>query len=248
MSMELSPEEDRRIHQRAKKFVERWTRRHNIREREESQTFINEFFEIFNIDRFGSNIRFEYNLYQDENNRRIDVLWPGVILIENKSSGENLNRAFDRQVSRYFDMLNSKDSPRCVLINNFHMFKFYTVENEKLIESECFHIRKLPDKVNLFYYFFDHKPVLVKRKTKEVVHRTRYGILKLALASVLSLTLGYIISDGQPRAFLERLIKETGTIQNRSKADPRLPPPTVPPEAGPFSRSSVSGTTQLPVP
>ena len=200
--MELSSEHRERIHKKAKEFVKRWTRKYNIRESRESQTFINEFFGIFNIDRFASNIHFEYDLSKNENKKRIDVLWPGVILIENKSSGENLNRAFDQQVKEYFDMLKEKNHPKYVLVNNFHMFKLYNVKNGSLNESECFHISKLPDKVNLFYYFFDHKPQPIK-SFKKVIHKNRYCILKLALASGLSFMLGYVISDGRPRKTLE---------------------------------------------
>ncbi len=175
--MELSSEHRERIHKKAKEFVKRWTRKYNIRESRESQTFINEFFGIFNIDRFASNIHFEYDLSKNENKKRIDVLWPGVILIENKSSGENLNRAFDQQVKEYFDMLKEKNHPKYVLVNNFHMFKLYNVKNGSLHESECFHISKLPDKVNLFYYFFDHKPQLIK-SFKKVIHKTREPLNK----------------------------------------------------------------------
>ena len=40
------------------------------------------------------------------------------------------------------------------------------------------------------------------------MHRTKYAILKkLTLASGLSLALGYLISDGQPREYLERFIE-----------------------------------------
>ncbi len=200
--MELSSEHREKIHKKAKEFVKRWTKKYNIRESKESQTFINEFFGIFNIDRFASNIYFEYDLSKGESKKRIDVLWPGVILIENKSSGENLNRAFDQQVKEYFDMLKEKNRPKCVLVNNFHIFKLYTVKNGNLNESECFHISKLPTKVNLFYYFFDHEFKSIK-SVKKVIRKTRYCILKLALTSALSFTLGYMISDGRPMKTLE---------------------------------------------
>lgn len=208
--MELSPEQKQRIREKAEQFVERWTRKYYVREREESQTFINEFFGIFNIDRLDSNIYFERSISKSEDNKRIDVLWPGVILIENKSSGENLNRAFDQQAREYFYMLRMKDRPKCILVNNFHIFKLYVIENQNLIESECFHIKKLPGKINLFYYFFDHSPSIaeqpVERETGKSMHEIKYTVLKFALASGLSLVLGYLISDGQPREYLETFI------------------------------------------
>ena len=247
----VNREQEERIRQRAGQFVERWKKRHDVTECRESQTFINEFFGIFDVDRFASGIRFEYNIYQNGNRRRIDVFWRDVILIENKTAGEDLNRA-SKQVRTYLDMLR-RNLPRYVLINNFRIFKIYQVqrENRRPTMSECasFSIEKLPEEIHRFYYFLEHKhEKLVERsiEIEKIVYKIKYGTL--ILASSLSLTFGYIISDGQPRAFLERLIKETGTIQDRSKAGPHLPPPTVPLEAGPFSRPSVSGTTQLPVP
>ncbi|MYE21510.1 MAG: hypothetical protein F4X84_03885 [Synechococcus sp. SB0662_bin_45] len=227
----LSDEQETRIRRRAEQFVQRWQNRHDLTESRESQTFINEFFGIFDIDRFASNIRFEYNIYQNGRKRRIDVFWRGVILIENKTLGENLDRAFE-QVRTYLHMLRRDfpNSPRCVLINNFHRFRIYSVQRENqgitISESECasFPIEDLPNQVHRFYYFLNYehsetieeiiekpvekiieKTIEVEKIIKEIVYKTRYGIL--ILASSLSLAFGYIISDGQPREYLERFIE-----------------------------------------
>ncbi|KKZ14912.1 MAG: hypothetical protein TH68_03360 [Candidatus Synechococcus spongiarum 142] len=205
--MELSSKQKDRIAEKAKQFVERWTKKHYITESQESQTFINEFFDIFDIDRFTSDIHFEYNISKNGNNKRIDAFWPGVILIENKTPGTNLNKASE-QVREYLDMIKKGNSPKYVLINNFRIFKIYPVivKDEELTLSECkqFNIKKLPEKIHLFYYLLDHKHEKIIR---EIIYKTRYGIL--ILASSLSLTLGYVISDGQPRAYLESVIEES---------------------------------------
>ena len=219
----LSREQKERICQKAQQFVERWTNRHNITECRESQTFINEFFDIFDIDRFASSIEFEYSISRNENNRRIDVFWPGVILIENKTPGENFNEAYE-QVRIYLSMLRQADLPQYVLINNFRRFRIYQVqrENEKLtmLEHTSFLIEELPEKIHRFYYFLKHKhekviKEIVKKSVEKVIERpieiekimykTRYSIL--ILASSLSLALGYLISDGQPRSYLEGVIE-----------------------------------------
>lgn len=212
--MELHSEQKERIAQKAKQFVERWTRKHNIKECRESQTFMNEFFGIFDIDRFGSDIHFEYEISKDGNNKRIDVFWPGIILIENKTPGENLNKAFDKQVRTYLDMLKKRDLPKFILINNFRVFKLYPIKNEELALSECesFYIENLPERIHLFYYFLaqKHEKIIkesienpAEKMIKETIYKVRYGIL--ILASSLSIVFGYIISDGQPRAALERV-------------------------------------------
>ena len=225
----LSREQEERIRQRAKQFVERWQKRHDVTECRESQTFINEFFGIFDIDRFASRIRFEYNIYQNENKRKIDVFWRDVILIENKTAGKDFGRAFE-QVRTYLDMLR-RNLPKYVLINNFRIFKIYRVqrENRRPTMSLCssFPIEKLPEEIHRFYYFLKHKHEKLTEnpiKIEKIVYKIKYGTL--ILASSLSLALGYIVSDGQPRVFLERLIQGSGTIQDRSKADARLPPAT----------------------
>ncbi|MYG38022.1 MAG: type I restriction enzyme HsdR N-terminal domain-containing protein [Synechococcus sp. SB0676_bin_10] len=223
---ELSDEQETRIRRRAEQFVQRWQNRHDLTESRESQTFINEFFGIFDIDRFASNIRFEYNIYQNQQRRRIDVFWPDVILIENKSPGEKLDRALE-QVRTYLHMLR-RDKFRYVLINNFRWFIIYRVqrENQEITMSRCasFPIEDLPNQVHRFYYFLDYKhsetikeiiekpvekviekPIEIEKIIKEIVYKTRYGIL--ILASSLSLAFGYIISDGQPREYLERFIE-----------------------------------------
>ena len=222
----LSDEQEKRIRQRAEQFVQRWQNRHDLTESRESQTFINEFFGIFDIDRFASNIRFEYNIYQNKKRRRIDVFWPDVILIENKSPGENLDRALE-QVRTYLHMLR-RGKFRYVLINNFRWFIIYRVqrENQEITMSRCasFPIEDLPNQVHRFYYFLGHKhsetikeiiekrvekiiekPIEIEKIIQKIVYKTRYGIL--ILASSLSLAFGYIISDGQPREYLERFIE-----------------------------------------
>jgi len=47
---------------------------------------------------------------------------------------------------------------------------------------------------------------MIEHEVKRVMHGTKYAILKLTLASGLSLALGYLISDGQPREYMERFI------------------------------------------
>ena len=220
----LSREQEERICQKAQQFVERWTNRHDIIECRESQTFINEFFDIFDIDRFASNIEFEYFIAQNQDNRRIDVFWPGVILIENKTPGQRFDEAYE-QVRIYLGMLKGKNFPEYVLINNFRIFRIYQVQrgNGNLTVSSpyaSFPIEKLPEEIHRFYYFLDHKHEKVIKEMvgksiekamekpieiEKIVYKTRYSIL--ILASSLSLALGYLISDGQPRSYLEGVIE-----------------------------------------
>jgi len=85
--------------------------------------------------------------------------------------------------------------------------------------SQCvsFSIEDLPKEIHRFYYFLSHQysktikevveklvEKIIEKIVEKIVYKTRYGIL--ILASSLSLALGYIISDGQPREYLERFM------------------------------------------
>ena len=75
---------------RARVFVERWA--DETRERAESQTFWNEFFNIFGIDRYEY-ARFAARAARFAGPGEMDVHWPHVIAIEHKSRGKDLNKA-----------------------------------------------------------------------------------------------------------------------------------------------------------
>ena len=78
---------------RARVFVERWA--DETRERAESQTFWNEFFNIFGIDRYEY-ARFAARAARFAGPGEMDVHWPHVIAIEHKSRGKDLNEALDQ--------------------------------------------------------------------------------------------------------------------------------------------------------
>ena len=198
----------RRIDENARRFVSRWQGR-NLGECSDAQTFINEFFAIFDIDRHASNIFFEYSLWDHKRKsyNRIDVFWPGVILIENKSPGLGLAEAA-QQANNYYHRLDDTCKPKYIVVNNFHNFQIHeegTRNKNKarnIFRKTSFSLNELPENIHLFYYLLDHEPVKI---TKEVVHEIRYGIL--VLASSLSLTLGHVVSDGKSRAYLEGVME-----------------------------------------
>ncbi len=228
--MGLTAHQKRRIQQQARQFAEKWSSKKGLKEDRDSEAFIREFFDIFGIDCLGNNITFEYEL---NSSGRIDVFWPGVILIENKSPGSRLSEAF-KQTKKYYQDLDNYLRPKYILVNNFNDFEIYMFKRGHgkkqgyWLRERGFSLNELPENKNisLFYYFSDHKREkieidksytessisqelverLVEKRIKAIMHKTRYGILKLALVSCLSLALGYLISDGQPRAWLESVI------------------------------------------
>ncbi|HZF98390.1 MAG TPA: DNA methyltransferase, partial [Pseudoxanthomonas sp.] len=114
------------IKDRALRFSRAWAG--TTSERAESQTFWNEFFAIFGVDRRRVAV-FEQKARRFDGTRhgRIDVFWPGVMLAEHKSGGRDLDAAFD-QATDYFAGLADAELPRHVVVSDFARFRVYDLE------------------------------------------------------------------------------------------------------------------------
>ena len=63
-----------------------------FKENSESQSFLNDFFAVFDVDRRRV-ATFEKPVKTDDKGaKRIDLLWSGVLLVEMKSTGKDLDR------------------------------------------------------------------------------------------------------------------------------------------------------------
>jgi hypothetical protein len=117
------------IRRRAKEFSTRWKTAHY--EKGESQTFYNEFFQIFGIDRKRVAI-FEKKIALIDANRRgfIDLFWPSILLVEQKSAGKDLLKA-EGQAYDYVLGLKDRDTPRFVLVCDFQRFRLIELATRK---------------------------------------------------------------------------------------------------------------------
>lgn len=117
------------IRTRARRFSERWADAHY--EKGETQSFYNEFFEIFGVDRKKVAI-FERKIDMIERNRRgfIDLFWPSVLLIEQKSAGKDLFKA-QGQALDYVLGLKDRELPKYVLTCDFQRFNLLELETRQ---------------------------------------------------------------------------------------------------------------------
>jgi hypothetical protein len=127
-------------------------------ERSESQTFWNEFFQIFGITRRRL-ATFEQPVRKLSGNYGfIDLFWKGVLLVEHKSKGQDLDKAYSQALD-YFSNLKEYELPKYVLVSDFDRFRLHDLEDG--IEHE-FGISELPDKIHLLGFIagFDKKKVI----------------------------------------------------------------------------------------
>src|SRR5229473_5208381 len=96
------------IRARAAKFASDWKDAHY--ERGETQSFYNDFFEIFGVRR--RRVASYEQPVKLLGNRRgfIDLFWKGVLLVEQKSAGRDLERA-KQQALDYFPGLQEHELP-----------------------------------------------------------------------------------------------------------------------------------------
>ncbi len=132
------------VRARASVFAGEW--KDAAYERGETQSFYNDFFGIFGVRR-RSVARYEQHVKKlGRATGFIDLFWPGVLIVEQKSAGRDLGAAFE-QAGEYFDALSERDRPRYILVSDFRTFELHDLAERS---SASFALSELPDRVELF--------------------------------------------------------------------------------------------------
>lgn len=132
------------IKHRAMDFSREWEG--ESRERSEAQSFWNAFFNTFGITRRRVASFEEPVKNLDDNYGFIDLFWKGMLLVEHKSRGENLDKAYSQGLG-YFCGLKEHELPKYVLVSDFERFRLYDLDDDELHE---FNLAELHDNVSLF--------------------------------------------------------------------------------------------------
>ena len=137
---------------RAAQFVRAW--QDASYESGETQSFYNDFFEVFGVAR-RSVARYEKHVRKLDNRAGyIDLFWPGMLLVEQKSSGRDLKKAYS-QASEYFDALPERERPRYVLVSDFQSFELHDLDEALEI---VFTLEELPKHVEKFGFIVGVQP------------------------------------------------------------------------------------------
>jgi hypothetical protein len=94
----------------------------------EAKSFWDAFFNVFGITRRRIASFEKPVVKSDGKGGFIDLLWKGVLLVEHKSRGRDLDRAF-HQATDYFHGLKERDLPRYVIVSDFARFRLYDLED-----------------------------------------------------------------------------------------------------------------------
>lgn len=119
------------IKDRAARFAKEWA--DTTREEADAKPFLVDFFNVFGISR-KKVATFEEKVKKlDGGNGYIDLFWKGVLLVEMKSRGKNLDDAF-KQAKGYLQKVKSHELPRYILISDFHTLRLHDLEEESVVE------------------------------------------------------------------------------------------------------------------
>jgi hypothetical protein len=132
------------IKDRALKFSHEWADESS--EDAEAKSFWDAFFTVFGVPRRRV-ATFEQPVKKsDGHGGFIDLLWKGILLVEHKSRGKDLDRAF-QQAKDYFPGLKDRDLPRYILVSDFARFRLYDLEEG---EQHEFTIKDFYKNIRLF--------------------------------------------------------------------------------------------------
>ncbi|MYD87833.1 MAG: class I SAM-dependent DNA methyltransferase [Acidobacteria bacterium] len=152
------------IRPRAASFARKWADAKY--ERGETHSFYDDFFGIFGVQR-RSVARYEEHVKRlDNTGGFIDLFWPGVLIVEQKSAGRDLKAAY-KQAGGYFDALPEDDKPDYILTSDFQNFELHDLAHRSVLS---FRLGELPDHVEDFGFilgvarrkFRDQDPANIK--------------------------------------------------------------------------------------
>ncbi|MDH2918370.1 MAG: DUF559 domain-containing protein [Sideroxydans sp.] len=127
------------IRSRALEFSKRWE--HESSEDAEAKAFWTEFLNVFGIDRKRVASFEEPVKKLGDKQGFIDLFWKGVMLVEHKSRGKDLDKAYVQALD-YFPGIKERDLPKYVLVSDFARFRLYDLEDGTQHEFECRDLHK----------------------------------------------------------------------------------------------------------
>lgn len=146
------------IKSRSLAFSKTWE--HESSEDAEAKSFWDGFFDVFGISRKRV-ASFEEPVKKLGNKQGfIDLFWKGVLLIEHKSRGKSLDKAYTQALD-YFAGISERDLPKYVLVSDFASFRLYDLEENQQYE---FPLKELHKNIKLFGFIAGYQTHKIKEQ------------------------------------------------------------------------------------
>ena len=130
------------------------------REHAEAKSFWDAFFNVFGISRRRV-ATFEKQVKKSNNKQGfVDLFWKGIILVEHKSKGKNLDKAYD-QAKGYFEGLKEHELPKYILVSDFGRFKLFNLDDD--LQNE-FTLKNFVNHIHLFGFIAGYEQKTYKNQ------------------------------------------------------------------------------------
>ncbi|MDI1299845.1 DNA methyltransferase [Methylotenera sp.] len=176
------------IKTRANAFSKHWADAAN--EDSQAKPFLIDFFEIFGINNkrvasFEHAVKKFGGQNRDSDNKAkqgfVDLFWPGILLVEMKSKGKDLTRAYSQAID-YFSGIQERDLPRYVLVCDFQRFQLHDLTAQTVVE---FTLKELYQNVKQFGFIAGYQTQIIKAQDPiNIKAAERMGKLHDALKAV----------------------------------------------------------------
>ena len=152
------------IGSRALAFSREW--KHAESEDADAKSFWDAFFYVFGVPRQRV-ATFERRVKKlDGKDGYIDLLWKGTVLVEHKSRGKDLDRAY-KQATDYFAGLKDAELPHYILVSDFARFRLYDLDGGR---QHDFALKDLHKKIHLFGFIAGYRKHVVREQDPINVH------------------------------------------------------------------------------
>jgi hypothetical protein len=143
------------------RFAAHWTL-YKASERSEAQTFLNELLACYGTDRREAGVIFE----APQEGRFLDMLWPGVCIVEMKAPAEakRLSQHRKQALDYWRDSADAKrgiPAPRFVVLCAFQRFEVWEPGRFPGDPRTSFELVELPDRYDALLFLADQEPVFV---------------------------------------------------------------------------------------
>lgn len=140
----------------------------------EAKSFWDAFFPVFGITRRRVALFEEPAKRLDETRGYIDLFWKGVLIVEHKSRGKDLTKAFGQAID-YLGKIPDRDLPKYVLVSDFARFKLYNLETG---EEHEFPLKELHKNIKRFGFIAGYQPQKIREEDPvNIVAAERMGRL-----------------------------------------------------------------------
>jgi len=184
------------IYRNAVRFSKRWENASN--ERAEAQLFLHEFLSVFGVDskRVAT---FEQKVHPTSDSIGfIDLLWKGRILIEMKSRGRSLDRAFKQAKDYGFALTNDEDLPEYYMVCDFETIVLRRITTNQIWEIKT---KQLKASIKKFSILTEHA-----NKYDFIVDKELNTAAAYKMADLHDELLGHNYKGHQLQVYLVRLL------------------------------------------